>query len=293
MNPLMLVLPGMLLALGLVLVLTAFQPQHARLGDALGLLATVTVAEEAVDTEVERGERIGAWFLRRRPGLVSPGTARALQLRDRTVAAHVTVKVLAAAGGLLAPLVVGALLWVALGVDPALPMLLCLVGAVVGFIAPDLALRGADKAVTADATEALLTFFDLVTLERLANQSATQSLHAAASLSDVAVFRTIRGALDRARLQQRMPYSELKQVGRDLNLPALVDLADVMALDESGAALSGTLRARVRELRDAHLTEMKVAASAVSERMTVFMVIPSLVFGLLFLVPALLRLVQS
>ena len=90
-----------------------------------------------------------------------------------------------------------------------------------------------------------------------------------------------------------MPYGELRDVGRQLELPALVDLADVMRLDESGASLSGTLRARVKELRDAHLTTMKVHASAESERMTLFMVVPSLVFGLFFLVPPLLTLMTN
>ena len=291
MNPLLLVLPGMLLALGVVLVATALRPQHARLGDALAVLGAVAEPEVPAPDGGRTGP--GAWLLRRRPGLVSPQQLRALELMGRPVADHVTRKLAAAAVGLFAPLALAVALWIASGADPALPALLSLVGALVGFIVPDLALRGADKAVTADATEALLTFFDLVTLERLANQSATQALHAAAALSDVAIFRTIRHSLDRARLQQRMPYAELKQVGRDLELPALVDLADVMALDDAGASLSGTLRARVRELRDAHLTEMKVAASAVSERMTLFMVIPSLVFGLLFLVPPLLRLVLA
>lgn len=293
MNPLLVVLPGMILALGVVLVVTAFRPQHARLGDALAVLGNVTVVEDNPTGDLPPNERVGAWVLRRRPGLVSAAQLRGLELRGRTVAAHVTRKVVGAAIGFLAPLVLGLVLWLAAGVDPALPAVGSLLGAAVGFIAPDVALRGAEKDVTADATEALLTYFDLVTLERLANQSGTQALGAAAAVSDVAIFRTIRGSLERARLQQRMPYAELKQVGRDLDLPALVDLADVIALDEGGAALSGTLRARVKELRDAHLTEMKVAAAAVSERMTLFMVIPSLVFALLFLVPALLRLVQT
>jgi hypothetical protein len=90
-----------------------------------------------------------------------------------------------------------------------------------------------------------------------------------------------------------MPYDELKAEARRLDLPALSDLADVMRLDESGASLAGTLRARVRELRDAHLTDLKIAASDVSERMTVFMVIPSLVFGLVFLLPPILRLIAA
>ncbi len=90
-----------------------------------------------------------------------------------------------------------------------------------------------------------------------------------------------------------MPYAELKDVGQSLALPALVDLADVMRLDEAGASLSQTLRARVAELRDAHLTAMKMAANETSERMTVWMVLPSLVFGLIFLAPPLLKLIGS
>lgn len=295
MNPLLLVLPGMLVALGVVLIVAAFRPEHVRLGDAMAMLGTVTMpATAAADDGDHRGrrDRLGAWLGRRRPGLVTPAQRRGLELRGRTVEAHLTRKVIGAGIGFAVPVVVALVLWL-LGGDPILPALVSVAGALAGFIAPDLALRSADKAVAADATEALLTFFDLVTLERLANQSAPQALHAAATLSDAAVFRSIRAALDRARLQQRMPFADLRQVGRELELPALVDLADVMALDDAGAALSTTLRARVKELRDAHLTDMKVAAAAVSERMTVFMVIPSLVFALLFLVPALLRLVQS
>lgn len=174
-----------------------------------------------------------------------------------------------------------------------MPGLLSLVLAAVGFILPDIALRVAARDIDADAAEALLVFFDLVTLERLANQSAPQSLRAAAAMSDVAVFASIRGALERARLQQSLPYGELRELGRSLALPALVDLADVMRLDESGASLTSTLRARVRELRDAHLAASKMQAAEVSERMTVFMVIPSLILGLFFLVPPLLTLVGS
>ena len=66
-----------------------------------------------------------------------------------------------------------------------------------------------------------------------------------------------------------------------------------MKLDDSGASLSDALRARVKELRDAHLTEAKIQATTVSERMTFLMVIPSLIFGLLFLVPPLLRMLGS
>ena len=152
----------------------------------------------------------------------------------------------------------------------------------IGFFVPDIVIGRGAATTTSDATEALLTFMDLVTLERLANSSATQSLHSAAAVSNQAVFVAIRNSLQRSRLEQRAPFTELKRLGDELELPALCDIADVMKLDDSGASLSGALRARVKELRDAHLTAAKIEAAAVSERMTFLMVIPSLIFGLLF-----------
>ncbi len=291
MNALAIVAPGMLVGLGGWLIASAFRPQHPRLGDALASLAQDAPAGEAA--EVEPGSTLGSWWLSRRGVAASPELERRLHLRGRTLAAHYTSKLAWAAGGFLLPLTVGLALWLFRVPHPEIPAALSLVGAVVGFVIPDVALRRAGRTLSSDATESLLTFFDLVILERLANRSATQALHAAAELSDATVFASIRTTLDRARLEQRAPYRELREAGRRLDLPALVDLADVMRLDDTGASLAGPLRARVKELRDAHLAAEKVAASEVSERMTFFMVIPSLIFGLFFLIPPLLRLIGA
>lgn len=284
------VVPGVLVGLGLFWIVLAFQPRHPRLADALDALAAGPAPQAA---DAEGLDRLGAWWLGRHGVLAPPTLTARLELRGRTLTRHYALKLVGAAAGFLVPIVAGLAVWTITGDVPSVGVVLGVVGAAVGFVLPDVLLRQEASDVGADATEALLTYFDLVTLERMANQSATQSLHAAAAVSDTAVFATIRAALERARLQQRMPYDELRAVARRLELPALADLADVMRLDESGASLAGTLRARVRELRDAHLTDLKIAASDVSERMTVFMVIPSLVFGLVFLVPPILRLITA
>lgn len=295
MTALAVILPGALLVLGVVLVIAAFRPQHARLADALAVLSDVAPAApvEAAAEQTRGLDRLGSWWVRSRQVVAPRDLERQLRLRGRSLTRHYAYKLVAAAAGFLAPLLVGLAMWVVFGEAPVMPLVLGLALGLVGFLLPDLLLRGASAEATEDATEALLTFFDLVTLERLANQSGTQALHAAAALSDVPVFADIRAALERARLQQRAPYSDLKELGRELDLPALRDLADVMRLDESGASLSTALRARVRELRDGHLTSMKMTASDVSERMTMWMVIPSLVFGLFFLIPPLLTLVGN
>ena len=291
MNAWQLVLPGMLIAFGMVVCVLAFRPQHHRLTDALAVLSDTTPLVQAAPAASGGLSGVGGWWLTRRPAVPSTELRRQLQLRGRSYERHLGIKIVAAGVGVAVPFAVGVLAWALTGGAPLIPAVVAVVAGLMGFVIPDVLLRGTSRTTNADATEALLVYFDLVTLERMANQSATQALTSAAALSDVAIFATIRAALERAKLQQRMPFAELREVGRELDLPALVDLADVMRLDEAGASLSGSLRARVKELRDAHLTDAKVAAAEMSERMTGLMVMPSLVFGLIFLIPPLLTLV--
>ncbi|MDO5535117.1 MAG: hypothetical protein Q4F65_10755 [Propionibacteriaceae bacterium] len=294
MNALLLIGPGAAVGLGLFLVVVAFRPRHPRLADALGVLAEDVAPPPVTDDAQPSGaERLGAWWLRSYRVVVGAELERNLRLRGRSVSQHYTHKVLGGVAGLLLPVLAVIVVWVTVGEVAALPALASPILGVVGFILPDVLLRGASAEATEDATESLLTFFDLVTLERLANQSGTQALQAAAALSDAPVFAAIRATLERARLQQRAPYADLKALGQELELPALRDLADVMRLDESGASLSLALRARVRELRDAHLNALKITATEGSERMTLWMVVPSLAFALFFLIPPLLTLVTS
>ena len=288
MMPVLAALTGCLAAAGVwALLLLRIQPQP-RLADAFDLLD----GRRPEPVEVEPGvSRLGAWVRSRSGLVVGHDTLRWLRLVGSSVDRHVAHKTLGALIGLLVPaLLAGVSSWLGGALSP-LPALFVLVGGGLGFHWPDLRLKQRERAVNSDAAEALLTYVDLVTLERLANRSGTQALRSAAAVSDVTVFRAIGDVLERSRLEQRTPYAGLQRLGVELELPALVDVADVMRLDEAGAALSGALRARVKELRDAHLTAAKLHATEVSERMGVLMVVPTLLFGLLFLVPPLLRLV--
>ena len=281
---------GALTGFGLWALAGLLLPVRPRLSDALDLLdGRLGAPAEPSSTGIDR---LGGWLRVRLRRPVPATTLRRLRIAGRSINRHYAHKAVGALAGLVLPTLLGVALAVTLGSGFTVPAAVGLALGVAGFFLPDLLLRGADAERTEDASESLLTYFDLVTLERLANSSGSQSLRSAAAVSDTTVFGAIRDALERARLEQRAPYPELQRLGRGLELPALIDIADVMALVEAGAALSGALRARVRELRDAHLTRAKIAASAVSERMAFFMVIPSIVFGLFFLVPPILRLLD-
>lgn len=282
---------GALVGLGAVALVRGLTPPVPSLREGLALLDTTPVpTPDAAADDASRTDRLVAWLAARPLLPLGAAQRRALEARNIPVAEFMAEKVVHTLIGAVVPSVLAGCVGFLAGWTPWVPLGAALAGAGLGWFVPDLALRRRAPAVRADTAEALYTFFDLVTLERLANMSATQALASAASASDAPLFVHIRAALERARLEQRAPYADLRALAERLEMPELADIADVMQLEESGASLTGALRARVRELRDSHLSAQKVAATKVSEQMTVFMVIPSMVFALVFLIPPLLRL---
>jgi len=224
---------------------------------------------------------------------VSERVRQHLALQNRSIAELYGDKAALAVAGAVMPGLLGFCCVVLLGVPVVVPLVANVVGAAAGFFLPDLLLLRGGEAARSNAVGALLVFVDLVTLERLANASAASALQNAAAVSDAPLFLRMRMALERARLEQHSPYGELRRLAEEMNLPELNDVADVMQLDESGAALSGALRARVRELRDAHQTAEQVAATAAAEGMTIYMTLPALIFGMIFIGAALLRIIEG
>lgn len=288
-------LAGVLVAAGLVTVVTGLRRSTPGLRAALDRVGGAG-QEPDVLGETERlgsaSERWGALLERHAPVPLTVRQRRALRLQDKSVAELYADKTVMAVIGAVLPLLLGSALgWVLTGHVGVVPALAAVLGGALGFFVPDLLLLRAGAGNRASALEALLVFMDLVTLERLANASAPQALLRAANLSQVGLFVQIRTALERANLEQQSPYAELRRLAESLELPELADVADVMQLDETGAALSGTLRARVRELRDAHLTAEQIRASADAEGMTIYMTLPAMAFGLILLTAALLQIV--
>jgi Flp pilus assembly protein TadB len=292
MNTSLAVVAGILLAAGVVFLVVAVVPAVPRLDAALervGPDGPPRSATPELGAVTKPSERLGALLYRTVPISLTDRQRRALRLQDKPIAEFYADKAVMMIICALLPGLVGFVWAVAVGSVGSWPALVCLVGATIGFFVPDLLLSQASDAARSGAVEALLVYIDLVTLERLANASATQALHSAAQLSEVPLFLHIRTALERAQLEQQPPYGELRRVADQLNLPELADLADVMQLDETGAALSGALRARLTELRDAHLTSEQIKASAAAEGMTIYMTLPALIFSLIFLAAAMLK----
>lgn len=282
---------GALLALAPVLVVAGRRRAPLRLADALDGLSGQAREEPVVVLPEGAGrlDRLGASLAARHPVLLGARTRRTLALQGRTPGDLLVEKAVLATGGLVVPLMAQVAASMVGTRLPVTPVGLSLLLAVLGWFVPDLRVRSRSRAVHQDAAEVVLVYIDLVTLGRLANQSASRALDEAARMSDHPVMTRIRTALERSRLEQRTPWAELERVAEELELPELSELVEVLRLDDLGASLAGALRARVAEMRDAHLTREKLAAQAVTESLTIWMVVPVLVLGLVLITPPLLR----
>lgn len=284
---------GMVAGLGLLFMVRGAMTPPVRLGDALAALdrrQPVSLGGEPLPSGLEGvGQR-----LHRRLGVpLSRNQHRLLNLQGRSIGDFFIEKLVWTVAGLSLPLV-WAVMQAALGGQPGLlPFGIALLGGVGGFFIADLRLRSGAEVHRRSAVDGIHTFFDLVVLERLANASAAQATASAAAVADAPLFRRISSGLERARMEQTQPWDELRRIAEEWNVSELADFADVMQLEEQGAGLAEVLQARVRELRDAHLSQQKAAAQEASESMTLWMTLPALLLGVALLTPALLTLLGT
>ena len=286
---------GALVGLGAFVIAVGAARRTLRLDDALAVLDGVErPAPLPYHHDEAKGlEAAGGWLQRRLRLPVSLRQQQLLLLQERCVADFFAEKLVWTLAGVVLP-TLWLLLQYLLGAAPGpMPLLFSFLAGIAGYFLPDWRLAKSSTHIRRTTTQSIHTFFDLVALERMANASATQAVSAAAAISETPLFRRISSALDRARLEQTAPWPEIRRVAKEWDMPELDDFADVMKLEEQGAALADVLQARVRELRDAHLAQQRTAAHAATESLTLWMTLPALLLGLAFVIPPMLRLTGS
>jgi Flp pilus assembly protein TadB len=201
-----------------------------------------------------------------------------------------TRKLTLAAAGFLAPSVIGLLmLLLGLGQYVVFPIALAIGVAAVGWFLPSQEARELASKARLEFRTNLEFFLTLVAGERRARGSVEQALEEAVEISGSVPFVRMRRAIRRAALSGHKPWSDLRDLGEELGVAELRNLADIAEVAADGAAVYNTLLATARTLRHAELSDQRTAANEISERMSRPLAL--LVFGLtLFvLVPFMLR----
>jgi hypothetical protein len=236
-------------------------------------------------------EKFGIWAIRRFPASVwGRSPTKELALLRVPVHRHYGTKVLYAVAGLVVPPILSYyFVVIGLPVPVVVPAGGSLVLAAFLFMAPDMNVRSDAKKARADFSRALGVYTDLVALERLSGAGSRQAMENAAEVGDNWVFRRIGEELQRSRWNGVAPWDSLQNLSEELGLPELTDLADVMRMSGEGSQVYDNLRARSAALRSAMLNNERASANAVSERINMPMSLLGVVFMIILVTPALLR----
>ena len=215
-------------------------------------------------------------------GLPTAGLRRDLAITGTDIDEHLARKTLYGLAGLLAP-TLAVLGRAALGspAAPQAPLIAALALAAAGFLYPDIRVRADAARARRDFVHALSAYLDLVVISLAGGAGIDSALHDAASVGHGWAFDRLRRALDAARLTRTTAWSTLRQLGDELGVRELSELAAATTLAGlEGAKVRASLTARATSLRTHLLTDAEKNAKAATQRM----VLPWLFLFLGFLV---------
>lgn len=208
---------------------------------------------------------------------MDPGVRAAdLRIARRSVDQHVVKKLTMA-------LVLGGFSAVTLAMIAApagFIVLLTLAGAAFGFLIPELTLTSEAKAARKTFRHAYGAYLDLVNVMLAAGAGPESALYTAAESGGGWVFAEIRNALAASRSRQRPMAEAFSDLGEELGVTELFDLAASISLSGSqGARIRASLVAKADGLRAQQIAETEAEADSATERMT--LPVALLLFGFL------------
>jgi Flp pilus assembly protein TadB len=273
-------------------------PPRPALGAVLARTTTAPAPTPILATEDTRwAARIGRPFIAPLRALGLPGErlSRDLAVVGRLVATHLAEKATLAIAGLLAPVLLQLLLTVAdlsLGIE--FPLVAGLVLAVTGFVLPDLRARSDAAKLRSGFHHALSAYLDLVWITLAGGAGVDSALNDSVAIGRGWAFEQIRRALDTARLTRTTPWATLRQLGEELDVTELAELAASVSLaGTEGAKVRTSLAAKAGALRTHQITDAEGNATAATERMSLPVMLLFLGFLAFIAYPALTQVLSG
>jgi Flp pilus assembly protein TadB len=262
--------------LGLWALLIWAAPARVPLGQALARLREP--ARPITAPATAPGEPV-PWFVRagrpmtgalRAAGLPSREVARDLAVTGREVDAYLAEQAICTLTGLLiAPAGTALLALAGQAPAPLMPVTGTLLLAAVGFIAPTIQVRTAAARRRRDFRYALSAYLDLVEVALAGGAGIEGALTEAASIGQGWAFTQLRRALDAARMTRTTVWATLRQLGDELNITELSELAASASLaGTEGSKIRASLDAKARTLRGHLLADAETRSNEATERMS-------------------------
>lgn len=272
MNAVVMLLLGAGVGSGVLLVLHALRPATLPMRQVFDSVEQPGVGFNEVAADKQR-RPVRRLLIGAGKATIGTGDIGALQrdlaVTGSTLEDHAIVK----AGTPAVALVGCYLLWIAgqfvgLSINPVWATLGALAAAGLAFVIPDARLRARAKARRVGFRHALSAYLDLVTVIMSGGGGLLTALQSAADAGDGWAFAEIRAALDRARLSNRTPWSQLGLLGERFDIPELQDLVSAAELAGSeGARISESVATKSDVLRSRLQAEVEQTAESLTEQM--------------------------
>lgn len=181
---------------------------------------------------------------------------------------------LALTGTVLPPLVYLALVVADAGFGWQIPLGAGVLFAAGGFFLPDVHVRREAERRRSTLRHALSAYLNLIRVLLAGGAGVDGALNFAVGVGRGWAFDQLRRALVTAKLTRTTPWSALRQLGAELGVQPLTDLAASVSLaGTEGARVRASLAAKAAALRTRELTLTESEAQAATERMSVPVVV--------------------
>jgi hypothetical protein len=221
----------------------------------------------------------GGWAVRVGRPFVRPLAALGLPHRRwrndlaviaKSVDQHLAEKATLALTGLLLPVVIELPLALTdVGGSWEVPALAGVLLAVGGFVLPDITVRREAERRRSTFRHALSAYLNLIRVLLAGGAGVDGALFDAVGIGHGWAFQQLRRALVTARVTRTTPWSTLGQLGEELDVRQLSELAASVSLaGTEGARIRASLAAKAAALRTRELTDAEGEAQATTERMS-------------------------
>ncbi|MET9085521.1 type II secretion system F family protein [Streptomyces sp. NPDC004237] len=285
---------GAMFGAGLTALVHGLHPPRPALADVLAALdAPPLPPASAPEAEGEEwATRLGRRFipLMRMLGLPTASLRTDLAVCGQDVDRHLAGKATCAIAGLATPWLAVALIRLGADMDTGswAPVSGSLALAVVLFFTPDLTVRRQAALRRREMRHTLSLVLDLTVIALAGGAGVQQALTHAVHAPTGWAAGKLRHALHAAQLTRTSPWTHLGDLGRQLAVSDLVELAATLALaGAEGAKVRGSLAAKARAMRRRRISEADGAAQAATEQMSLPVVVLFAAFLLLIGYPAL------
>ncbi|WP_310726919.1 type II secretion system F family protein [Streptomyces sp. N2A] len=270
------ILLGALFGAGATTLVYGLRPPRTTLAAVLATLDASTPAPHSPATaaaEMEWATRLGrrAVPLVRALGFPTASLRADLAACGTHEEQHLAGKAVCATVGLVAPWGVGLLLSLGADVEAGwwTPLAGSLALAAVFFFVPDLTIRRQAERRRREMRHTLSLVLDLTVIALAGGAGVQQALAQAIAMPQGWAAGKLRHALHVAQLTRTSPWTHLGELGRQLAVPDLRELASTLSLaGTEGAKIRGSLGAKARAMRRSRVSESDGAAQAATERMS-------------------------